>query len=181
MKIYTKKGDSGETGLLGGTRVPKYDLRIEAYGTVDELNSHVGLLSCNETFSEKAALLTAIQNSLFDIGSHLANDPEKSAFQLPPFDASGTELLEQDMDEMEEALPALKNFVLPGGHTANAQAHVARCVCRRAERRVVELASQTAVAPAIVQYLNRLSDWLFVLARHASHITGIEEIVWGSS
>lgn len=179
MKIYTKKGDSGETGLLGGTRVPKYDLRIEAYGTVDELNSHIGLLSCMDAFEARIPMIRDVQNSLFTIGSHLANDPEKSAFQLPPFDASGTAAFEKDMDEMETSLPELKNFVIPGGHAANAQAHIARTVCRRAERRVVELASQAEVDPNIVQYLNRLSDWLFVLARKASLDTGSEEVVWG--
>ncbi|MEZ4685423.1 MAG: cob(I)yrinic acid a,c-diamide adenosyltransferase [Bacteroidia bacterium] len=179
MKIYTKKGDSGETGLLGGTRVPKYDLRIEAYGTVDELNSHIGLLNCMEIFKAKMDMLRGVQNDLFTIGSHLANDPEKSSFQLPPFDAKGIEAFEKSMDEMETELPELKNFVLPGGHAANAQAHIARTVCRRAERRVVELASRAQVDPAIIRYLNRLSDWLFVLSRKASLDAGVDEVVWG--
>ncbi|MFK7970217.1 MAG: cob(I)yrinic acid a,c-diamide adenosyltransferase [Bacteroidia bacterium] len=181
MKIYTKKGDSGETGLLGGTRVPKYDLRIEAYGTVDELNSHIGYMSTFPSLNKHIPLLRGIQDRLFTLGSHLANDPSKSAFKLPDFSPEGIEVLETSIDEMEEHLPPLTNFVLPGGHPANAQAHIARCVCRRAERRVVELASNVDVDANIVRYLNRLSDWLFVLARKASSETGSEEIVWKST
>lgn len=178
MKIYTKKGDSGETGLLGGTRVSKDHARIEAYGTVDELNSHIGLLGTFEASQPHLSHLRAIQDAIFTLGSHLANDPETSSFKLPPFEVQHITSLESYIDAMEAELPELKNFVLPGGHPVNAHTHIARCVCRRAERRVVALSSHAAVEPAIIQYLNRLSDWLFVLARKITAETGSEEVAW---
>lgn len=178
MKIYTKTGDSGETSLIGGVRVPKFNLRIECYGTVDELNSYVGYVrSCtNDTASLQ--LLDEIQNNLFTIGSHLASDPEKSRMKLPELEAENITHLENDIDRMNESLHELKNFILPGGSRDVALCHVARCVCRRAERLVVALNERDAVNPLIIQYLNRLSDYLFVLARKLSKDTASEEIIW---
>ncbi|MEZ4774660.1 MAG: cob(I)yrinic acid a,c-diamide adenosyltransferase [Bacteroidia bacterium] len=178
MKIYTKKGDKGETSLLGGTRVSKANLRIEAYGTLDELNAWMGLVGDQAPALEFVSQIRQIQNNLFTIGSILASDPDKSVFKLPEITEADIQLLELSMDKMEESLPPLKNFVLPGGHPANSTAHVARTVCRRAERRVVELDSQSPVAPVIITYLNRLSDWLFVLSRFFSHSTKAPEITW---
>jgi len=178
MKIYTKKGDTGKTSLLGGTRVPKYNMRIEAYGTVDELNAYLGLISDQEAALEYRAIIRMIQDRLFTLGSILATDPAKSKVKLPELAIADVEILEKSMDKMEQALPPLKNFVLPGGHSANSLAHVARCVCRRAERRVVELNDQEEVDPLILQYLNRLSDWLFVLSRSFSVETGSVEVLW---
>ncbi|MEM7658797.1 MAG: cob(I)yrinic acid a,c-diamide adenosyltransferase [Bacteroidota bacterium] len=181
MKIYTKKGDAGETGLLGGTRVPKFHLRIEAYGTVDELNAHLGHLHDLSPDLSQASLLREIQSQLFTIGSHLANDPEKSRFELPKIHEPWIGRLEESIDVMNESLPDLTNFVLPGGHPANSVAHVARCVCRRAERRCTELNLQTPLPEALLPYLNRLSDWLFVLSRSISHSKGAPEILWKAS
>lgn len=178
MKIYTKKGDAGQTSLLGGTQVPKYDLRIEAYGTIDELNAYLGLISDQELAREFISLIRLVQNQLFTIGSHLANDPEKSQFTLPELHDTETDLLEKSIDKMNAQLPELRNFVLPGGHLANSMAHVARCVCRRAERRVVELHAQQPVHPIIIPFLNRLSDWLFVLSRYLSHKSDSPEVIW---
>lgn len=178
MKIYTRKGDDGTTSLIGGSRVPKYDLRIESYGTVDELNAHLGLIREDEAAQEYRSILKEIQDNLFIVGSILAHDPVDTSFQPPQIKDSDIELLELSIDKMNEDLPTLKNFVLPGGHPANAMAHIARCVCRRAERRAVELSSQSQLAPIIIQYLNRLSDWLFVLSRTLSYSTGSPEILW---
>lgn len=178
MKIYTKKGDTGTTSLLGGTRVPKYDLRIEAYGTVDELNSYLGLLADQEVLADQRDFIRHIQNKLFVIGSQLANDATRSHFELPGLDEAEVGHLETSIDAMEALLPPLTNFVLPGGHQANSVAHLARCVCRRAERRVVELNEKAPVDPTMLTYLNRLSDWLFVLSRHASRLTDSDEILW---
>ena len=180
MKIYTRTGDQGTTALLGGTRVPKYDLRIEAYGTVDELNAHLGRLGDMEGLAQNQHQLQDIQQHLFVIGSHLATDPAKDKVKLPEFSSTATEELEHSIDQMNEVLPPLRNFVLPGGHPANSQAHIARCVCRRAERRVVELSAHASVDPQIAVYLNRLSDWLFVLSRYISHQVGVAERVWKS-
>lgn len=178
MKIYTKKGDEGTTSLLGGTRVSKNDLRIEAYGTVDELNSYLGLLSDQEAAADQIELIRVIQDRLFVIGSQLANDPARSHFKVPTLEAGDVEMLEKSIDEMEKLLSPLTNFVLPGGHQANSLAHVARCICRRAERRVVELNDRAPVDPLNLRYLNRLSDWLFVLSRHVSRITESQEVLW---
>lgn len=178
MKIYTRKGDTGQTGLLGGTRVSKDDLRIEAYGTVDELNAWIGMLATAPETQDYHQSLAAIQHALFVIGSHLANDPAKSTFQLPPLAAEATPRLEAEMDAMEETVPPLKQFVLPGGHPVNAQAHLARTVCRRAERRVVGLHRVSPVDELLITYLNRLSDWLFMLARYVSQQTQSPEIPW---
>ncbi|HHG85810.1 MAG TPA: cob(I)yrinic acid a,c-diamide adenosyltransferase [Bacteroidetes bacterium] len=181
MKVYTKKGDEGQTSLIGGTRVAKYHLRIEAYGTVDELNSNLGLLSDQERVGAYIPLIRQIQDRLFSMGSLLAMDPEKSRMDLPGLKQVDIEVLEQSIDEMETHLAPLKSFILPGGHPANSVAHICRCVCRRAERTVVHLAAEAEVAPEILQYLNRLSDWLFVFAREMSHISGAKEIEWHPS
>ncbi len=178
MKIYTKKGDQGTTGLLGGTRVPKYDLRIEAYGTVDELNAHMGLLSDQELSREYLSLIREVQAKLFTIGSHLATDPDKANFELPKLHLEDVALLEKSIDHLNESLPPLKNFILPGGHPANSMAHLARTVCRRAERRVTEIHSHSPLDPVILVYLNRLSDWLFVFSRYLSQGAGAREVTW---
>ncbi len=178
MKVYTKKGDGGETSLLGGTRVPKYDLRIEAYGTIDELNAYLGLLQDQNAALEFRPLLEVIQNKLFTMGSILASDVEKSHFKLPEIRQDDVQLLEKSIDNMEESLEPLKNFVLPGGHPANSIAHMARCICRRAERRVVEVHHTQPVPDLVLQYLNRLSDWLFVFSRFMSHTSRTAERIW---
>jgi cob(I)alamin adenosyltransferase len=178
MKIYTKKGDQGSTGLIGGTRVSKGDVRIEAYGTVDELNSYIGLISTLEIELRYVAQLQEIQDRLFTIGSHLAADPEKSKMQLPDLTESDVEKLEHWMDVMDEALPALTAFILPGGHSISAHTHVARCICRRAERMTVSLDELEGVEALVLTYLNRLSDYLFVLSRKLSHDKGVKEHTW---
>jgi cob(I)alamin adenosyltransferase len=178
MKIYTKKGDTGTTSLLGGTRVAKDDLRLEAYGTVDELNANLGLLSDQTAAKRYISLIREVQNKLFTIGSHLANDAKTSKFSLPELKQEDVTLLEKSIDVLNEELPELKNFVIPGGHAANSVAHVCRTVCRRAERRVAGLTHDTELNPLILVYLNRLSDWLFVFARYLSQHTGSREIIW---
>ncbi len=179
MKIYTKKGDKGETSLLGGTRVKKSDLRIEAYGTTDELNSVIGLIRDAAQNKEQEATLVAIQNKLFAIGSNLAAGPS-SKMELPQLAEDDLTHLEKAMDAMDEELPPLKNFILPGGDLAASQAHVGRTVCRRAERKVVALADADRVDERIIQYLNRLSDYLFTLARFYTYKHGGEETPWNS-
>lgn len=178
MKIYTKKGDQGSTGLIGGTRVSKGDVRIEAYGTIDELNSYIGLISTLEIDQRYQLQLQEIQDRLFTIGSHLAADPEKSKMQLPDLLEADVQKLEHWMDIMDEALPALTAFILPGGHPNCAHAHVARCICRRAERMVVTLDELEGVQELVLAYLNRLSDYLFVLARKINHDAGAIEHTW---
>jgi len=179
MKIYTKTGDRGQTSLIGGTRVSKDHLRIETYGTVDELNSWIGYVCTG--FNEQKGVYTVlqkVQNILFTIGSLLAADPEKSKMKLPDITEADVKQLEEQMDILDAGLPALANFILPGGHALNAQAHIARCVCRRAERLVVALDREHPVMPLILIYLNRLSDYLFVLARYASFLNQTPEIPW---
>ncbi|MFC4210527.1 cob(I)yrinic acid a,c-diamide adenosyltransferase [Pedobacter lithocola] len=178
MKIYTKTGDKGQTSLIGGTRVAKSHVRIETYGTVDELNSYIGLIMCQEINPQYQNLLKEIQDRLFTIGSSLAADPEKSSMKIPDLHDEDIILLEKEMDEMNEALPALKHFVLPGGNTVVSYCHVARCVCRRAERLSVELAASSFVEDKVTIYLNRLSDYLFVLARKLNLDFGTEENIW---
>ncbi len=177
MKIYTKTGDKGTTALFGGKRLPKDDVRIEAYGTVDELNAHIGVLNTAFNDDIQNNLLTEIQNRLFTIGSNLASDPDKDMI-TPDITVDDIVSLENAMDSMEKSLPLLRNFVLPGGHQASAFAHVCRTVCRRAERRVITLDRLTAVEPLIIQYLNRLSDYFFMLSRYIVHINNAEEIAW---
>lgn len=179
MKIYTKKGDDGTTGLLGGTRVSKHNVRIEAYGNVDELNSYIGLLRDLLVATGHVKVLLEIQDRLFTMGSHLALDPDHvGKMTLPEVKEEDVKKLEQEMDVMEAALPEMKNFVLPGGHTAVSHCHIARCICRRAERSVSFLSKEQPVPAILLQYLNRLSDYLFVLSRTVSMEFGAEEIPW---
>ena len=178
MKIYTKTGDKGLTSLIGGTRVPKSSLRIECYGTVDELNSHIGLVRDQEVNAAHRPLLKEIQDRLFTIGSALAADPDKSKMKLPDLHAADVTLLEDEMDRLNLDLPELRAFILPGGHPAVSHAHVARCVCRRAERIVIHLSEDSFVAELVMVYLNRLSDYLFVLSRAMAHDLGVEEVTW---
>jgi cob(I)alamin adenosyltransferase len=180
MKIYTKKGDTGTTQLIGGTRVAKNHDRIEAYGTIDELNSFVGLLRDQEMDSRYKKILLEIQDRLFTIGSSLASDPEKSRMKIPALNEDDILLLEKEMDQMDEQLPELKSFLLPGGHPTVSYCHIARCVCRRSERLAVHLSEATAggVDLLIIKYLNRLSDFFFVLARKLSADLHAEEIPW---
>jgi cob(I)alamin adenosyltransferase len=178
LKIYTKTGDQGLTSLIGGTRVPKSSLRIDCYGTVDELNSYIGLVRDQEVNAARRPLLKEIQDRLFTIGASLASDPEKSKMKIPDLHAEDIALLEQEMDRMNETLPELRVFILPGGHPAVSFAHVARCVCRRAERLVIHLREESFVADLVVMYLNRLSDFLFVLSRQMAHELGAEEVSW---
>jgi cob(I)alamin adenosyltransferase len=178
MKIYTKTGDQGKTSLLSGKRVPKYHDRINAYGTVDELNSYLGLLRDQEINKDRKNLIIKIQTNLFTIGSSLASDPEKPFEGLPELTEADILELEKEMDNMDEKLPEMRNFVLPGGHSSVSYCHIARCVCRRAERLVNQLQQQEEVSVLISIYLNRLSDYLFVLARMNSQELGVEEIPW---
>jgi cob(I)alamin adenosyltransferase len=178
MKIYTKTGDKGQTSLIGGTRVPKHHIRIEAYGTIDELNSWTGLLRDTVTDASVKELLIEIQDRLFTIGSILASDPEKSKMKLPELHAEDITRLEKAIDEIDAIVPPMKSFVLPGGHEIVSHCHIARCVCRRAERNVIHLSETAAVADLVIQYLNRLSDYLFMLSRKLTHDLGAEEIPW---
>ena len=178
FKIYTKGGDQGETSLIGGTRVPKDHVRIEAYGTLDELNSFIGLLRDQPEAAGIRAELIRIQEQVFTVESHLASDPDGIARQLPDLPESEIAFLEAQIDHMNERLPALTNFILPGGHTVVSLAHVARTICRRAERHTVSLARTNPVDPVIIRYLNRLSDYFFVLARYLGQETNSGEAVW---
>jgi cob(I)alamin adenosyltransferase len=178
LKIYTKTGDKGLTSLIGGTRVPKSSLRIECYGTVDELNSYIGLVRDQEVNATRRPILKEIQDRLFTIGASLASDPDKSKMKIPDLHAEDITLLEQEMDRMNAGLPELRVFVLPGGHQSVSFTHVARCVCRRAERLVIHLQEESFVAELVVMYLNRLSDYLFVLSRQMAHELQAEEVKW---
>jgi cob(I)alamin adenosyltransferase len=179
-KIYTKTGDLGKTSLIGGTKVSKSNIRIETYGTIDELNSYVGLVNdhCNDDHSKN--ILKEIQDRLFTIGSSLACDPDKEIkMSIPDLTESDVELLEKEMDAMNEKLPEMKHFILPGGHVAVSTTHITRCICRRAERWCVNMQEQNLfVEPLIIKYLNRLSDYLFVLARYIGHLLQVNEIAW---
>ena len=179
-KIYTKTGDKGNTSLIGGTKVPKSHLRIEAYGTVDELNSYIGL--CRDLISDDQSrtLLLEIQDRLFTIGSSLACDPEKEPkMRIPDLKPADVTLLENEMDRMNESVAPMKFFILPGGHPTLSHLHIARCVCRRAERCCVRLLQENEeVAPSVIQYINRLSDYLFVLGRYIGHLLKADEIAW---
>jgi cob(I)alamin adenosyltransferase len=178
MKIYTKTGDKGQTSLIGGTRVPKHHIRIEAYGTVDELNSWIGLVRDQPVPASITSVLVEIQDRLFTIGSSLASDPEKSRMKIPDLKEEDVILLEKEMDSMNEILPEMRSFVLPGGHTTVSYCHLARCVCRRAERATLRLSETEFVAEPVVKYLNRLSDYLFVLSRYLGHELHAPEIPW---
>jgi cob(I)alamin adenosyltransferase len=180
IKIYTKTGDKGKTSLLGGTKVLKSDMRIEAYGTIDELNSFVGLCLDHLKPADIQNVLPEIQDRLFTIGSSLACDPEKETkMKIPDLHENDVELLEKEIDKMNETLPTMKSFILPGGHVAVSTLHVARSICRRAERCCVKLMKKEKEVPELViKYLNRLSDYLFVLARFTAYQLKAEEIPW---
>lgn len=178
-KIYTKTGDKGETSLIGGTRVPKYHDRIEAYGTLDELNSFLGLIRDQEIDSQLKDLLIEIQDRVFTAESILALDPSHTPLRkLPEIEESDILLLEDEIDKMNEVLPSLTNFILPGGHPTVSYCHVARTVCRRAERLTIKLAQNYEVSNLVIKYLNRLSDYLFVLARKLTKDLGATETPW---
>ena len=180
FKIYTKTGDKGSTSLIGGVRVPKSHIRIEAYGTVDELNSYLGMVGDSVNEIEIKETLREIQDRLFTIGSVLATNPDKEVkMKLPDLHEEDVTWLEAQVDKMNEVLPEMRSFILPGGNFAASTAHVARCVCRRAERICVGMQQSEEMVPdLVVKYLNRLSDFLFVLARYISHINHAEEIPW---
>lgn len=180
FKIYTKTGDKGKTSLIGGTKVPKSHLRIDTYGTVDELNSYIGLVNDQLTDEASSQMLREIQDRLFTIGSSLACDPDKeTGLQIPDLKESDISLLEKEIDRMNEVLPPMKSFILPGGHVAVSTLHIARCICRRAERNCVHMQEQTLfVEPLVIKYLNRLSDYLFILARYTGHLLQVTEIPW---
>ena len=185
MKIYTKTGDKGTTALFGGTRVPKHHIRIDAYGTVDELNSHIGLIRDQEIDPRSKEILVHVQDKLFTVGAVLATDPEKAILKsgkerlnIPKVDEDDIILLEKEMDAMNDHLPQMTHFVLPGGHTTVSYCHIARCVCRRGERLASALYEMEPFDERTLKYLNRLSDYLFVLARKLSHDLNAEEVKW---
>jgi len=178
LKIYTKTGDKGQTSLLGGTRVPKHHIRIEAYGTVDEFNSWIGLLRDSVTDEHVKKMLIETQDRLFTIGSSLASDPDKSKVKIPHISEEDITLLEKEIDAMDAVLPEMKSFVLPGGHEAISHCHIARCVCRRAERRIIHLAENEQVDDIIIRYFNRLSDYLFMLSRKLTQDLKATEVPW---
>ena len=185
MKIYTKTGDKGTTGLFGGTRVPKHHLRIESYGTVDELNSYIGLVKDQAIDNDTKTTLIKIQNDLFTLGSMMATPSEKETLKngeqrlnIPEVDTKSVTYLEKEIDKMNEKLPKMTHFILPGGHTTVSYCHIARCVCRRAERLSVSLHKQEGINPIILTYLNRLSDFLFMLARKLSKDLSVQEVKW---
>ena len=185
MKIYTKTGDKGTTALFGGTRVPKHHIRIDSYGTVDELNSHIGLIRDQDIDPRSKEILVHIQDRLFTVGAVLATDPEKMTLKngkdrlnIPRVDEEDIELLEKEMDTMNEHLPPMTHFVLPGGHTTVSYCHISRCVCRRAERLATALYEVEPFDEHTLKYLNRLSDYLFVLARKLSNDLQADEIKW---
>jgi cob(I)alamin adenosyltransferase len=180
FKIYTKTGDKGSTSLIGGTKVPKNDLRIETYGTVDELNSWIGHINDLLNNADLKEELKEVQDRLFTIGSSLATDADKEPkMKLPDLRAEDITFLEKKIDFMTEQLPEMKSFILPGGHPTVSAIHIVRCVCRRAERLAVSLQQHDIfVDEQVIQYLNRLSDYLFTLARYAGLKLGAEEVAW---
>ncbi|TJY32883.1 cob(I)yrinic acid a,c-diamide adenosyltransferase [Pontimicrobium aquaticum] len=185
MKIYTKTGDKGKTALFGGTKVPKHHIRIESYGTVDELNSHLGLVRDQDIDLHSKDILANIQDKLFTVGAILATDPEKATLKsgkerlnIPKIAAEDIELLEKEIDSMNDALPPMTHFILPGGHQTVSFCHIARCVCRRAERLAAALNDLEPFQPETLMYLNRLSDYLFVLARKLSKDLQADEVKW---
>ncbi|MBL7827777.1 MAG: cob(I)yrinic acid a,c-diamide adenosyltransferase [Saprospiraceae bacterium] len=178
FRIYTKTGDQGETALFGGKRVPKSHLRVDAYGTIDELNAFIGVLHDAIHTDDDRAKLEIIQHRLFTIGANLASDPDKAP-PTPDLTQQDMLFLERDIDDMESALPPLKHFILPGGHPTVSHCHVCRTVCRRAERLAVALhQSNEPVDEIILQYLNRLSDWFFVLGRKLAQQLAAKEVIW---
>jgi len=185
MKVYTKTGDKGTTALFGGTRVPKHHIRIDSYGTVDELNSYIGLIRDQKIDNHSKEILIQIQDKLFTLGAILATDPEKSILKsgkerlnIPKVEEEDIAVLETEIDTMEDNLPPMTHFVLPGGHTTVSYCHITRCVCRRAERLASALNEISPFDERALKYLNRLSDYLFVLARKLSHDLQADEIKW---
>lgn len=185
MKIYTKTGDKGTTALFGGTRVPKDHLRIESYGTIDELNSYIGLIKDQNVDVHTEQSLIKIQHDLFTLGAMLATPPEKETLKsgkerlnILKINESSTSFLEKEIDAMNNELPQMTHFILPGGHQTVSFCHIARCICRRSERLAVTLDAQEALNPDILMYLNRLSDYLFVLARKLSKDLSAKEVKW---
>lgn len=185
MKIYTKTGDKGTTALIGGTRVSKHHIRIDSYGTVDELNSFIGLLRDQEINAHYQDILATIQNKLFTVGAMLATDPEKAILKngkerlnIQKIESTDISLLENEIDKMNEELPPMTNFILPGGHQTVSYCHIARCVCRRAERLASALNTIEPVDSSVLTYLNRLSDYFFVLARKLSQELQAKEVKW---
>ncbi len=177
-KIYTKGGDKGFTSLIGGTRVPKYDDRIEAYGTIDELNSFTGLLRDQEIDERSKEILLTIQNRLFDLESLLAHDKSKEVDYLPEVTENDILFLEKEIDKMNESLPELTSFILPGGHPVVSYCHICRTVCRRAERITIKVSKTSPVDDVVIKYLNRLSDFFFVLGRKFAKDFSVEETPW---
>ena len=178
IKIYTKTGDKGETSLIGGTRVPKYNIRIEAYGTIDELNSYIGLISSQDIDKHYKDILLIIQHKLFAAESLLACDSEEASKKLPGIIAEDITILETEIDKMNEALPELHSFIIPGGNSVVSYCHIARCICRRAERITTKILLDYPVDEFVLKYLNRLSDYLFVLARKIANDSDAPEILW---
>jgi cob(I)alamin adenosyltransferase len=178
MKIYTKTGDKGTTALFGGKRVSKADLRIETYGTIDELNSWIGMVRDLEVNQKRKDALVEIQDRLFIVGSILATEPGNTKVKIPSLSEADILFLEKEIDAMDAVLPPMRFFVLPGGHTAISHCHVARTVCRRSERLIIALHAQETVPDEVIKYINRLSDYLFVLSRMVAHELGAEETPW---
>ncbi len=179
-KLYTRTGDKGTTALVGGTRVPKHSAQVEAYGTIDELKSHIGLIRDMSTDKDLRKNLLDIQNNLFIIESRVASDTEETLAMMPPLPDDALPFLESEIDRMDAALPKLTKFILPGGHPIASQAHIARCICRRAERRVLAFQAQGGelVEKTALRYINRLSDYLFALARLLAHEFGDGDVCW---
>ncbi len=178
MKIYTKTGDAGDTALFGGQRLPKDDSRIEAYGTVDELNAHLGLIVRHCDSPDLKSRLLRVQGELLQVGADLATPLDAKTSYITRLEAAPIARLEAEIDEWDAILPPLTNFILPGGSQPGAELHIARTICRRAERRAVSLARAEVITPNVIIYLNRLSDWLFVLARLVNHRQNVPEIAW---
>jgi cob(I)alamin adenosyltransferase len=178
MKIYTRTGDNGETSLIDGKRISKSDARIEAFGSVDELNAFVGLLRDQPVNTNRAELLLTIQDRLFTIGSNLAVPDHVKIESIPVLSSEDIKFLELSIDVMDQQLPPMRSFILPGGHVAVSYGHIARTICRRAERNIVSLSSGHSVDPLIIQYMNRLSDLLFVLCRKMASELNIQEVPW---
>lgn len=178
MKIYTKTGDTGTTALFGGQRVSKAHLRIETYGTVDELNAYIGLVRDQEVNQKRKAVLVEVQDRLFTVGAILATEPGNAKVKVPALNEADIVLLEKEIDAMDAELPPMRFFVLPGGHPSVSFCHVARTVCRRAERLAVALNDQEPIDPLVIKYINRLSDYLFQLSRKMSHELNAEETAW---
>jgi cob(I)alamin adenosyltransferase len=179
MQIYTRTGDDGTTGLIGGSRIKKHDIRLEAYGTVDELNSYIGVIRSMQNDEHADQVLEKIQRKLFVIGAHLASDESTILIKKQlPWGETDIAMLEREMDQMFNVLPRLNNFILPGGSQATSFCHVARTICRRAERRIVELSEKCEIDSNLIKYINRLSDYLFVLSRKVTFDQKVPEILW---